>query len=268
LSNEANVVAVASARSLLDNAARVRSTAMEDAYECLLAKQSDGKIAADARDECLRFTAASEGWLSQANHLLHNGMTTGQYLELEGAISVVEKERGGSTMTAGYGNLSEVRAAQQRARNTRLNEVSALTNLATATAGDGGNGGDGGGSKATTAIVPTAGGVGRDRGRNRRAKRSDGVEVVNMPDNWPFGTPERAKNMVSRVRTRSMMRMGDMAITKSERTKACMVRTGLATDDAVYVSIVKDMMPGMPASQDVLNVCLTQASLEMHMKNK
>ena len=64
-----------------------------------------------------------------------------------------------------------------------------------------------------------------------------------------------------------MMRMGDMTISKSERTKACMVRTGLATDDAAYVSIVKDMMPGMPASQDILNVCLTQASLEMHVKN-
>ena len=66
----------------------------------------------------------------QANLLLHNGMTTGQYLELKGAMSVVEKERGGSTMTAEYGNFSEVRAAQQRARKTRLNEVSALTNLA------------------------------------------------------------------------------------------------------------------------------------------
>ena len=48
-----------------------------------------------------------------------------------------------------------------------------------------------------------------------------------------------------------------MTIKKSERTKECMVRTVLTTDDAVYVSIVKDMMPGMPASQDVLNVCLT-----------
>jgi hypothetical protein len=46
-----------------------------------------------------------------------------------------------------------------------------------------------------------------------------------------------------------------------------MVRTGLATDDAAYVSIFKDMMPGMPASQDILNVCLTQASLEIHVKN-
>jgi hypothetical protein len=73
--------------------------------------------------------------------------------------------------------------------------------------------------------------------------------------------------MVSRVRTCSMIRTGDVTISKSERTKACMVQTGLVTDDAVYVSIVKDMMPGMPASQDVLNICLTQASLEMHMKN-
>jgi hypothetical protein len=48
LSKEANVVAVASACSLLDNAARVPSTATEDAYECLLAQQSDGKIAAAA----------------------------------------------------------------------------------------------------------------------------------------------------------------------------------------------------------------------------
>ena len=101
MSKEANVVAVASAHSLLDNAARVHSTALEDAYECLLAQQSDGKIAAGAQDKSLRFTAASEGWLLQANHLLHNGMTTNQYLEFKGAIGVVEKERGGLTMTAG-----------------------------------------------------------------------------------------------------------------------------------------------------------------------
>ena len=87
-------------------------------------------------------------------------------------------------MMAEYGNLSKVRAAQQRARNTWLNGVSALTNLATATVGDGG-----GGSEATAAIVSIAGGVRKDRGRNQCPKRSDGVEVVNMPVNWPFGTP-------------------------------------------------------------------------------
>ena len=243
MSKEANIVAVASARSLLDNAARVRSTAMEGAYECLQAKQLDGKIVASARDESLRFAAESEGWLSQANHLLHNGMSTEQYLELEGAIGIVERERGGSTMTAGYGNLSEDRAAQQRARNTRL-----IGELATTTAaGDGVSGGN----------------------SRRRARCSDdGVEVVIAPVNWPFGTPERTKKMVSRVRSRSMMRMGDTTLNKSDRTKACVVRTGLANNDETYVSIVNDMVvSGMPASQDVLNICLTQASLEMHMKN-
>ncbi len=112
-----------------------------------------------------------------------------------------------------------------------------MNNLAMATAGDGGNGGDGGGSEATAAIVPTASGVGKDRGRNPCAKRSWGVEVVNMPVNWLFGTHKCAKNMVSRVRTRSMMRMGDMTITKSELTKVCMVRTGLATDDIFIIRL-------------------------------
>ncbi len=243
MSKEANVVAMASARSLLDNAARVRSTATEGAYECLQAKRLNGKIFASTRDESLRFAAKSEGWLSQANHLLHNGMSTEQYLELEGAIGVVERERGGSTMTAGYGNLSENRAAQQRARNTRLI-----------------------GELATT----TAAGDGVSSGNSRRRARcsDDGVEVVTAPVNCPFGTPERIQKMVSRVRSRSMMRMGDTTLNKCDRTKACVVRTGLANNDETYVSIVNDMVvSGMPASQDILNVCLTQASLEMHMKN-
>ena len=33
-----------------------------------------------------------------------------------------------------------------------------------------------------------------------------------------------------------------------------------------YVTIAKDMLPTKPGSQDVLNICLTQASLEMQMK--
>jgi len=94
--------------------------ATEDAYACLLAQQSSRKIAVSAPDDDLRFTAASEGWLSQANHLLHTGLTTDQYLEFDCAIAAVETDRGGSTMMAGYGNLAELRAAKQRARNTRL----------------------------------------------------------------------------------------------------------------------------------------------------
>ena len=116
---------------------------------------------------------------------MHNGMSTDHYIKLKGDNSIVEKERGGSTMMAGYGNLSEVRAAPQRARNTWLIEMSALTNLATTAARDegSGNGGDGGGSEAMAAIMPTASGVGGDRGRIQCAKHSDGVEVVTMPVN-------------------------------------------------------------------------------------
>jgi archaellum component FlaG (FlaF/FlaG flagellin family) len=48
--------------------------------------------------------------------------------------------------------------------------------------------------------------------------------------------------------------MTDKSITDSARKLANSVETD--------VSIVRDMIPGAPASQDVLEVCLTQASLE------
>ncbi len=57
--------------------------------------------------------------------------------------------------------------------------------------------------------------------------------------------------------------MTDRSITDSARKKACTVRTVLANNVETYVSIVRDIMiPVAPASQDVLDVCLTQASLE------
>ena len=38
--------------------------------------------------------------------------------------------------------------------------------------------------------------------------------------------------------------------------------TALANNVETYVSIVRDMIPGAPASQEILEVCLTQALLE------
>ncbi len=72
--------------------------------------------------------------------------------------------------------------------------------------------------------------------------------------------------MVGRVRTRSMEMMADMDLSGSTRKKAYTVRTALTNNDKTYVTIAKDMLPTKPGSQDVLNVCLTQASLEMQMK--
>ena len=59
-----------------------------------------------------------------------------------------------------------------------------------------------------------------------------------------------------------MKRMTDKSITDSARKKAFTVQTALASNVKTYVSIVRDMIPGAPASQDVLDVCLTQASFE------
>jgi hypothetical protein len=49
-----------------------------------------------------------------------NGVTKSLYLELEGAITAIECQHGGSTMTAGYSNLCEDQAEMQRSRNTRI----------------------------------------------------------------------------------------------------------------------------------------------------
>jgi hypothetical protein len=44
--------------------------------------------------------------------------------------------------------------------------------------------------------------------------------------------------------------------------KACTVRTALAKRDDTFLAIVEGMLPTAAGSQDVLNACLTQASLE------
>jgi hypothetical protein len=56
--------------------------------------------------------------------------------------------------------------------------------------------------------------------------------------------------------------MTDKSITDSAHKKACTMQTALANNVETYVSIVRDMIPEAPASQAVLEVCLTQASLE------
>ena len=86
--------------------------------------------------------------------------------------------------------------------------------------------------------------------------KQSAIEKVSTPANWPFDT------MLTRTRARAMKRMTDKSITDSARKKVCTVQTALANNVETYISIVRDMIPGAPASQDVLEVCLTQASLE------
>ena len=178
-----------------------------------------------------------------------------------------EQDNGGSTMTSSGVNLSSSRAAKQRARNTGPLGLHRVSLLAADTTGDSGIGtgsecgGErpscGGGRVAVIDLVARGSGGGTSHHSVTPAGlKQSAIEKVSTPANWPFDS------MLTRTRARAMKRMTDKSITDSARKKACTVRTALANNVETYVSIVRDMIPGAPASQDVLEVCLTQASLE------
>ncbi len=156
----------------------------------------------------------------------------------------------GSTYTELHGDLRMINdglycATAQRGRNSGLYGASALT----AAVGGGGGGDD-----------PCAMG----------GHICDGVERVAMPEQWPFPkTPdckspvEKVDDMFGRARTLEMKRMIDKTLTESNRKKACTIQTALAKNYETYVSIMKDLLPTGPGSQDVLDVCLMQTSIDM-----
>ena len=166
-------------------------------------------------------------------------------------------------MTSSGVNLLRSRAAKLRARNTGPLGLLGVSLLAADTATAAG-GAEGASATATSAGRRPRGGSGREAVVDLVAGHSvtpvglkqSAIEKVSTPANWPFD------NMLTRTRARAMKRMTDRSITDSARKKACTVRTVLANNVETYVSIVRDMIPVAPASQDVLDVCLTQASLE------
>ena len=195
-----------------------------------------GKISALVADPILHRTASSEGWLAQSNHLLHNGVTTSQYLELEGAINAIERQHGGSTMTAGYGNLSTNRAALQRSRNTRINDL------------------------------PSS-----DERSGIEGIQESPRKRTNNPPFLAFDTPEfmrrERKAKVGRVMTRASMKMIDKSVPRAERNKAFIVQDKLATGNAAFVGTIVNLMPTMLGTQDLFNACMTQASFDLHNRN-
>ncbi len=233
----------------MDNAARVRDTHCKVAYNISSKKKSLGEIAVSVDDEYFMNAAMHEGFLVQSNNLLSTGVDNDELIELEGVICEV-KHVNGSTYTDLHGDLRMnndglYRAAAQRGRNSGLHGAAALT----AAVGEGGGGDD-----------PCAMG----------GHICDGVERVAMPEQWPFAkTPdckshvEDVNDIVGQARTLAMKRMINKTLTESAWKKACTVQTARAKNDDTYVSIVKDLLPTGPGSQDVLDVCLTQASIDM-----
>jgi hypothetical protein len=205
----------------------------------------------------LHKNAAHQGFLSQANHVIRKGVNYQQLTEFEAAISTLEQDNGGSMMAYSGVNLSSLRAAKQRARNTGHLGLLGVSLLAADTTGDstsistgskcGGErlSGSGGLVAVIDLVLRGSGGTSHHSVTPVGLKQS-AIEKVSTPANWPFDT------MLTRTRARAMKRMTDKSITDSARKKACTVRTALANNVETYVSIVRHMIPRAPASQDVL----------------
>jgi hypothetical protein len=101
------------------------------------------------------------------------------------------------------------------------------------------------------------------------ASRNVGDRVARTPLslNWLLCTPSNCypspvEKMARRTRSRANSMMLDSSVDVHGHKKACTVRTALAKRDNAFLTIVEDMLPTAVGLQDVLNACLTQASLE------
>ena len=255
----------ATAEELLNNAARVREIHSEVAYEISLGRKSRGEIASSVPEDLLMKAVSSEGYLAQANHLVSTGVNADQLMEFESAIRAVD-HKNGATWTELHGDLRVnndgiSRAAAQRARNTGIS-AEAIQDL----------------TKDDEDVSSGDGLVGQARPRKKYRQGGDGVEVIAMPERWPFvsqaignkstdrnaADDDELENMKRRVRTNLMKLTTNEELTASAKKKAGRARTGLATGDKKYVSIVEDCvaMPEKPGSQEVTKYCMTQASLD------
>ena len=106
--------AVVYARNLMDDAVKVRLLEYEAAYDLYSNKRNAGMIASSSvSNSYLHRNAAHQGFLSQANNVICKGVNYQQLTEFEAAISTLEQDNGGSTMTSSGVNLSSSCAAKQ-----------------------------------------------------------------------------------------------------------------------------------------------------------
>ncbi len=223
------------------------------AFESHSEMKEKGMISSSVSDSYLRNNAYHKGFLSQANHFIQQGINYQQFGEFETAISMLKQEKGGSTMISDGANLSSSRKAKQRARNTGPNglNLDMLASYCTGLSGScdngvahGGNRGGGGGERT---VVP---------GSKGQVKR------IPTTANLPF------EQMLTRTRAKATKRMSDMNLDKRSHQKAYTVQAALVKKDEIYTSVFEDihMQHENLVSQDFLNVCLMQASIEMKLK--
>ena len=132
--------AVANARDLMADAVRVRSLEYAAAFDSYSNDRDAGMIASSVSDSYLHRNAVHQWFLSQASHDIHKGVNYQQLTEFEAAISTLEQDNGGLTMTSSGVNLSSSSAAKQRARNTGPLGLHGVSLSAADTTGDSGIG--------------------------------------------------------------------------------------------------------------------------------
>jgi hypothetical protein len=88
------------------------------------------------------------------------------------------------------------------------------------------------------------------------------VERIPTPAKWPL------EQMLTRTRAKATKRMSDMNLDERSRQKTYTVQAVLVKKDEIYTSVFEDihMQHENPVSQDFLNACLMQVSIEMKLK--
>ena len=117
IAGETKKKCIASANDLLNDAARVRVLTAETSLAASQLQRKSGMIASNVSNEDLQRSADAQSFLAQANYLTNAGLNLQQYKQLESAVSVLETQHGGATMTEN-GNVSGNRRAKQRSMNT------------------------------------------------------------------------------------------------------------------------------------------------------
>jgi len=235
------------AREFLKMGARVRKSAAEDANEAYGKMVSDGRL--DGSRSGRKEIAASverQAALITAQHYVNNPPAHGARSGLQKKINKLEHAKGASWIKrngidvnlGGYGD-------QRRSANNRLTSVIELHEE----------------SDDDISIQAVSGSKGSSIDSSRRIS----VARKPLPAKLPldiFSSP--VEKMIMRTRSQATKMMLDNDSDKRSRKKACTVRTALANRDNTYLSIVEDTLPEAAGSQDVLNACLTQASLEQN----
>ena len=236
------------AREFLKLGARVRKSAAEDAKEAYGKMISDGRLdrSQSGRNE-IAASIERQASLITAQHYVNNPPAHGARCGLQKQINKLEHAKGASWIKrngidvnlGGYGD-------KRRTVNNRLTSVVELLEES---------------DDDDISIHAVSGSKGSSVDSSRRISVARKPHPAKLPLDI-FSSP--VEKMIMRTRSWATKMMLDNDSDKQGWKKTCTVLTALANHDSTYLSIVEDILLEAAGSQDVLNACLMQASLEQN----